>query len=76
MLAEKMLHGDRDVSRGDSLLDSPSAFERNSFANNDVSSPERDAAAHELESRNVDFGSDWSDAGSSDSDSSGGSDDW
>lgn len=82
MLAEKFLERGRDAPHESGLGNSGGAnngggmFDRDSFAGGSQGLPDPDARA--LESRDVDFGSgsDWTDAGSSDSGSSGGSDDW
>ena len=83
MLAEKFMERGRESSHESGLGNSVGnnnggggMFDRDSFAGGSQGLPDPDARA--LESRDVDFGSgsDWTDAGSSDSGSSGGSDDW
>ena len=77
MLAEKFMERGREAPHESSIGNSGGGmFDRDSFAGGSQGLPDPDARA--LESRDVDFGSgsDWTDAGSSDSGSSGGSDDW
>lgn len=81
MLAEKFMERGREQPHEGNSGNSGSnngggMFDRDSFAGGSQGLPDADARA--LESRDVDFGngSDWTDAGSSDSGSGGGSDDW
>ncbi|CAN5362780.1 hypothetical protein BH11PSE9_BH11PSE9_27270 [soil metagenome] len=78
MLAEKFLERGRESTHEANIGNNSGngMFDRDSFAGGSSAFPDADARA--LESRDVDFGSgsDWTDAGSSDSGSSGGSDDW
>ncbi len=79
MLAEKFMERGREAPHESNLGNANNGggmFDRDSFAGGSQGLPDADARA--LESRDVDFGSgsDWTDAGSSDSGSSGGSDDW
>ncbi|CAN5908067.1 hypothetical protein BH11PSE8_BH11PSE8_42890 [soil metagenome] len=81
MLAEKFMERGREAPHENNISNigggnGGGMFDRDSFAGGSQGLPDADARA--LESRDVDFGSgsDWTDAGSFDSGSSGGSDDW